>query len=206
MKKDPLRYSAKIISAIFSPLMMPTYGLAVALSWSVLQFISLKIRINVTMIVFLLTALIPFVLIYGLSAMRLIKNPALDERTERTIPYAATLILYVATALYLFIARAPYWLCGFMVGGSVALAVALVVNRWWKISAHGTAAGGLTALVTVIALRPDTPQPLTWLIIAALLVTGMTGTSRLILGCHTPGQVYAGMANGFLNVLLWSMI
>ena len=185
MKKDPVILSAKIISGIFNPLLTPTYGIAAALSWSVLQFVSLKIRINVTMIVFLLTALIPFMLIYGLSA---------------------TLLLYIATAIYLFVARAPHWLCGFMVGGSCALAIVLVINRWWKISAHGTATGGLTALAISLALRPDTPQPMTWLITATLLVTGLTCTSRLILNCHTPGQVYAGVANGFINVFLWSMI
>lgn len=206
MKKDPVILSAKIISGIFNPLLTPTYGIAAALSWSVLQFVSLKIRVNVTMIVFLLTALIPFMLIYGLSALRLVKSPALAERTERTIPYAATLVLYIATAIYLFVARAPHWLCGFMVGGSCALAIVLIINRWWKISAHGTATGGLTALAISIALRPDTPHAATWLIFAAIIATGLTCTSRLILNCHTPRQVYAGVANGFMNVFLWSLI
>ncbi len=206
MKHNKIEIVARIISSVFSPLMMPTYGVALALNMTYLQAISQGTRIGIIAIILLLTAIIPAVVIRSLSTLSIVKDAALTDRTDRPIPYIVTLLLYISTTIYLYIANAPTWLYGFLIGASVALAITIVVNHWWKISAHGTASGGIVALAAVIATLPSTPQPLTWLVIATIIVAGMVGTARLLLNRHTPLQVYSGFANGFLNVLLWSLI
>lgn len=206
MTTDPIEKTARIISGVFNPLLLPTYGIAAAMTWSVLQYIPLRTRIEAGSIIFILTAVIPFMLIYGLATTKIVKDVTLSDRTDRTIPYGATLLLYIVTAGYLFMARAPHWLAGFMVGASVALAITLIVNRWWKISAHAAGTGGLIAMACVIAILPTTPQPAMWLVITTIMITGLTCTSRLILRCHTPAQIYAGVANGMINVFIWSLI
>ena len=206
MNRNPIKISAQIISSIFSPLMMPTYGISLALLLTFLQAVPTITRLGIIAIVLLLTAIIPAVLIRSLSTFKLVKDFALTERTDRLIPYVVTLLLYISTTIYLFLANAPTWLYGFMIGSSVALAITAIVNRWWKISAHGTAAGGVVAFSMVIDTLPSTTQPLLWLIITTILTAGLIGTSRLILERHTPWQVYSGFINGLVNVLLWSLI
>ena len=206
MERNPIKISAQIISSIFSPLMMPTYGISLALLLTFLQAVPTITRLGIIAIVLLLTAIIPAVLIRSLSTFKLVKDFALTERTDRLIPYVVTLLLYISTTIYLFLANAPTWLYGFMIGASVALAITAIVNRWWKISAHSTGAGGLVAFSMVIATLPSTTQPLLWLIITTILTAGFIGTSRLILERHTPWQVYSGFINGLVNVLLWSLI
>lgn len=93
-----------------------------------------------------------------------------------------------------------------MLGASVALAITVVVNRWWKISAHATAIGGLVALSIVLSMLPDMPLSMVWLVASTFLAAGITCTARLILQCHTPAQVYLGFANGFINILIWSLL
>lgn len=102
MTTDPIEKTARIISGVFNPLLLPTYGIAAAMSWSVLQYIPLRTRIEAGSIIFILTAVIPFMLIYGLATTKIVKDVTLSDRTDRTIPYGATLLLYIVTAGYLF--------------------------------------------------------------------------------------------------------
>ena len=45
-----------------------------------------------------------------------------------------------------------------------------------------------------------------WWIAAVVVLCGAVGTSRLILERHTPLQVFAGFVNGFVCVLLLSLV
>lgn len=206
MERDPIKLSAKIFSSVFSPLLMPTYGIALALNLTILQITPLTTRIGIIAIILILTAIIPAVLIRSLSTFKLIKDSELSQRSDRFIPFLVTLLLYISTSIYLFLANAPSWLYGFMLGASVALAITVVVNRWWKISAHATAIGGLVALSIVLSMLPDMPLSMVWLVASTFLAAGITCTARLILQCHTPAQVYLGFANGFINILIWSLL
>lgn len=197
---------SSLISSIFSPLLIPTFGLAIAMHCSELHVMDFRNKLTALAIVFALTGLLPFILIRWLEIMKLVKNLDLTERTERTLPYSATLCLYIATATYLHIANAPWWLTAFMIGGTLALAVAILVNRHWKISAHATSSGALTALVAGLTLRLPQPSVMLPMLIAACIVAGLTCTARLILDHHTPAQVYAGFANGFICVCTLSVI
>ncbi|MGN1173089.1 MAG: phosphatase PAP2 family protein, partial [Muribaculaceae bacterium] len=40
---------------------------------------------------------------------------------------------------------------------------------------------------------------------AAVIITGLVGTSRVALGLHTPMQVIAGVANGAVCIILLSL-
>ena len=206
MERAPIQISAKIISSVFSPLMMPTYGIILALSLTILHLVPLTTRLGIIALVMLMTAIIPSAVIRSLSMYKIIKNFALTERTDRLIPYIVTLLLYIATAIYLYMANAPSWVYGFMIGASVTIAITAIVNHWWKISAHSAAAGGLVAFSFVIATLPTASQSLLWLLITAILCAGLIGSSRLILNRHTPAQVYLGFLNGLINVFLWSSI
>jgi membrane-associated phospholipid phosphatase len=50
-------------------------------------------------------------------------------------------------------------------------------------------------LMLMTGMQMNISQPL----VAVFLLSGIVGTSRLILGAHTPGEIYAGLTVGILS-------
>lgn len=197
---------SRVLSAVFSPLLMPTYGMIIALTCSELHVLPVGVRLGATAVIFVLTGVLPFIVISGLSTLNIVKDVALTERTDRTFPYAVALVMYAAAAVYLYMVSAPWWMEAFMIGGGAALLIVAVVNRWWKISAHAAASGGLLAMVVALVCRSADPYSQLWLLTLVLILTGMVGSARIVRQCHTPAQVYAGFLVGFSCVILISII
>ncbi|MCC8070258.1 MAG: hypothetical protein LIO90_00455 [Bacteroidales bacterium] len=197
---------AHFFSFIFSPLLLPTYGVMIAMFCTVLCYAPERVRWSVIGVTFVLTCFVPLLAIGLMLKLGLVSDPGLNKRTERTLPFLITLLSYGACALYLHWVNGPMWLVMFMVGAMVAAIVSAIINRWWKISAHGAGVGGLVAMTFRIWIDGVAAPYVMWLIIGAIMVAGIVGTSRLILQRHTLLQVLAGTANGFLCVFFLSAI
>lgn len=197
---------ASALSIIFSPLLMATYGVALAMVLSFLCFIPTATKLTVILETFLATTAIPVIGIFILSRLKVISDPKLNERRDRTFPYLIETACFIGLAVYLNHINAPAWLSLFLIGGTVALVVLTVVNRWWKISGHATGMGGLCALVFYLMLSGNSIYDLQWEFLVAVLLAGLVCSSRVILGRHTLGQVTAGFFNGFLWVILLPML
>lgn len=197
---------ASALSIIFSPLLMATYGVALAMVLSFLCFIPTATKLTVILETFLATTAIPMIGIFILSRLKVISDPKLNERRDRTFPYLIETACFIGLAVYLNHINAPAWLSLFLIGGAVALVVLTVVNRWWKISGHATGMGGLCALVFYLMLSGNSIYDLQWEFLVAVLLAGLVCSSRVILGRHTLGQVTAGFFNGFLWVILLPML
>ena len=197
---------ARIISFVFSPLLVPTYGVGLALSVSTLNHIQWQVRVGVVAVTFMITCVVPLFAICGLWKLGLIKDPALNERTERTVPFVIAVLSYGACTVYLYKAHAPVWMVGFMAGAVAATIISLVVNRWWKISAHAAGMGGLLAMVFRITAGGYAAVDMLWPLVVVVLLTGMVATSRIGLQRHTEWQVMAGGLNGFICVYLLKLL
>lgn len=64
------------------------------------------------------------------------------------------------------------------------------------------AMGGLTAVAFFIAAKHIGVIPMLWPMIICVMLTGLVASARLYLNRHTPLQVVAGTANGFICVYL----
>ena len=199
-------YASRILSAVFSPLMMATYGMIVAMTLSFLCFIPASTKLAVIFATFIATVVIPVIGIFILSRFKVIKDPRLNDREDRTWPYILEIICFLGTAVYLYYINAPTWLPMFMIGGAVALIVLTVVNRWWKISGHATGMGGLCALVYYLMMSGNSVYSLQWGFMAVLFLAGAVCSARLVLERHTLAQVAAGFLNGFVCVIVFPLI
>ena len=195
-----IHYVSAFFSTLLSPLLMPTYGMIVALWFSTLLVLTLPTKLTVLTIVFCITCLLPALLILLLKYLKVISDVHLNNRKERLIPYIITIICYVASAVYLFCINAPEWLWMFMFGGGCAAVVSTIVNLKWKISAHMAGIGGLIALLCRINANGDGAFDLLPVICASILIAGVLGTSRIAMERHTLWQVVAGGLNGFICV------
>ncbi len=195
-----VHYISCFFSILLTPLLMPTYGMIVALWMSNLLVLTLPAKLTVILVVFALTCILPALLFLLLKFLKVISSTELNNRKERLLPYIITIVCYVATAMYLFSINAPQWLWMFMFGGGCAALISMIVNFKWKISAHMAGIGGFIALVCRINADGDGIFELLPVICAAIFIAGVLGTSRIAMERHTFWQVVAGAANGFICV------
>ncbi len=190
---------ATLLSTMFHPLLMPTYGIAIALYTSYMRIFGDRLLGIVIVGVLLTTCILPSLGIYILYKLGHISDFRLHERTERTIPYLINFACYVACYLYLYRFGIPSWIIAFIAGAIVALIISLFINRYWKISAHMVAAGSMVTLVFLMSFYSLMLTPyILPLQIASVLLAGAIGSSRILLKRHTLGQVGAGFALGIL--------
>lgn len=195
---------ARFLSFVFSPLLVPTYGTALALWFSNLVFIAPEGKMKLLAVVFTMTAIVPALLIFLLYKMAFVSDFGLNKREERPLPYCITCLCYLVTAYYFYACHLPSWVILFMAGGAIAVVISLVVNMWWKISAHLAGMGGaIGMLLRLFADNVAMPGAFAALIITVLM-TGAVASSRVALGRHTFGQVVAGAINGALCVYICS--
>lgn len=190
------------LSFIFSPLLVPSLAVWMACRVSVLALLPPATTWTLISVVFGLTCLFPLLSIAVMYKLKIVSDPGLNKRGERTIPFVVSALAYALCITFFVRIHAPGWLTWFAAGALLAIVVCCIVNFWWKISVHLTALGGLVALLLRIitdgqALLP----PLPYLLIA-IIATGAVGTARLVLSRHTLLQVAAGTLNGFLCVYL----
>ncbi len=201
-ESNGLATAATVISNLFSPLLMATYAVALAMQLSFLSLVPLQMRLIVLLVTFLATTALPVIAIFLLIRFGVVKDPMLNRKDDRTWPYIIEALCFIGVAIYFYTIHAPLWLVLFILGGTMALITLTVVNRWWKISGHATGAGAICAIVFYLIASGNSIFSLTWEFIAICLLAGLICTSRLILGRHTLGQVAAGFLNGFLWVFL----
>lgn len=198
---------ARIVSNLFSPLLVSSYGVLASLCCSTLDIlVPLSTKLTVAGVTFFITGILPMLFISSMYFSKRVSTLNLENRTERTIPYVFASLCYVGCAFYLHSIHAPSWLWTFPIGGAIAVVVSLMVNRRWKISAHLAGMGGVTAIFFRIAVDGAALPGIVWWVVASILITGLLGTARIELGRHTLGQTLAGAANGFFWVFLLSSI
>ena len=197
-----IRSAAHLLSVLFAPIFLGTYGILLTMWLSYLCYSPFKARAIVVAVTFASTCLIPVIGIFLLSKLGAVKDPMLNNRNDRTLPYILCTICYIAMGVYYHMLHAPVWMSLFMLGGALALIILTVVNRWWKISGHATAMGGLTGMTFFLMVSGNSPLDLQWEFIAVVLLSGLVCTSRLILERHTLLQVGAGYLNGFVCVFI----
>ncbi len=195
--KNVLERIAQILSDFFSPIVVPTYGTALALWITPLSILPERIRFGVMAMIALITAVIPTATIVTMIRLGRVSDMSISNRRERFIPFMVTIACYVAAAIYLGVVHAPAWLSLFFIGAAVSTLIAMLINFGWKISAHATSAGGLAGIVSWLAFNHLAIGNAAAWVSGSVVLVGLIATSRLILNRHTLGQVCAGAALGF---------
>ena len=197
-----MKTAAKIISTIFHPLIIPTIGLFIIFNTN--SYINYAVPKELKQAILLLTGISTFVIPFLISLMFLNKNliQSLEMETskERIFPYAFTIVFYIFTLFMLKKSPIPPIIFNFVIGATLSVILAFIINFKWKISAHMIGIGGLIgALIAVTLLLEIYILPY---IIVGFIVAGVLGTSRLILKAHSPTQIYVGFILGVICQLI----
>lgn len=193
---------AKIISTVFHPFLIPTIGYLVLLNSDFyLSMISWEAKRFILLVVFFSTAILPL-----LSVAILALSPKFDismpTTRDRIIPLLSTAIYYYLGFMLLNRIRIFSTFKLFLIASVIVIVIVLLINFKWQISTHMAAIGGMTATILALAFRSGT-NPVA-IIVLAILISGLVGTSRLILQKHTTSQIVVGYFVGF--TVLYSVV
>lgn len=183
---------AKVLSGITFPLLMPSYAMLLIFTTTYLSYLPGSAFLSVMLVTIGVTVMLPVIAIYILSARGIIKDPLLNNRGDRTIPYGVTILCYVGLAVYLWKISAPDWMIAFTLAGAAVLMVLVLINLGWKISGHAAGMGALTALMLYLSYKGFLIWPGVALPCLMILLSGLVATSRLLLGRHNLAQIAAG--------------
>ncbi|HYX10278.1 MAG TPA: hypothetical protein VE912_26350 [Bacteroidales bacterium] len=192
---------ARIVSVVFHPLLMPTYGILILFNADAyLRFMPFEGKKLIFLIIFLGTFALPLSLIPVFLYRKLIYHIDLDTKRERFYPLLLTTIFYYFSFYLLRKIPVPGIIQLFILAAGATVFFDLVVSVFWKISTHMTGIGGLLGLIAGLIYR--SPTDLSVYLILSILAAGIIGSSRLKMEAHNQAQIYAGLSSGFLIVFL----
>lgn len=182
--------AARVISILFVP---PSFTIII-FTFLAFYLESENIKIAVTLIVtYTLGFAAPIILFFYLRRKKLIVDSDASFKEERTLPFSIAIIFYLIGLIFLIyfnvnIISIALWFC--YISNTI---ITLVINKYWKISAHSMgAAGPFAALTFLFGL------PAIWFLIVIILI----GWARIKLKCHTPAQVIAGLVLAFISTFI----
>jgi hypothetical protein len=192
-----IKKSALVFSYLLHPLLMTTAGIIFILfSETYMSYLPSDAKRMLIILVAIGTLFLPAIMVPLFMIRGMVSSVNIEDQRERVIPMAITLVFYVLT--YILFLRMPIYkfIHAFILGSALSVLAGFLLNFRWKISAHMIGIGGLTALITMTSLvyRVD----LLGFILVLLLLSGIVGSSRLLLEAHKPSEIYIGWLTGFV--------
>ncbi len=214
-----IRFSAHLISVLFHPLAIIPYvfGFLVVSNPYLFGFTGERMEGVVVISVVAIAAMFPALAIGMMKALGLIQTVYMHEKKERIGPLIATGLFF----LWLYVNvrsndSVPAAFAFFVLGSTIAVFLALIVNSFTKVSLHTIGAGGMAAGMAYILFHFSygyATFSLPWsgaglqlserLVMAMVfLMAGAVGSARLVLRAHKPEEVYGGYLIGIASQLL----
>jgi hypothetical protein len=196
-----LKTSARIISVILHPAIVPTIGFLLLFYFTGSHYSLLDFRIKkfILIAIFFSTFLLP-VLTIAIMALNPKFNYRMDNHKDRILPLLfSSIYYYLGYSLIKSLSMFPM-IRAFLLASVILIIILLLISIKWKISNHTAAIGGFLGTLIAVSFRSaDNPM---WLLIGSVIAAGLVGSARIYLGKHTLAQVLAGLTLGFTTLYL----
>ena len=187
---------ARITSIVFTPFSIPFLAFLVLFLFSYLRIMPILYKGIVLGIVYCFTILTPTITIFLFRKINGFARQELSERKKRYVPILLTIISYVFCLLMMRKLNIPWYMTGIIFVSLVISIICILVNLKWKLSEHMAVMGGIIGgLVSFSALFSY--NPVVWLCLF-ILIAGILGSARIVLGHHTLGEVLSGFVVGLV--------
>lgn len=212
------KLGATAVSLIFHPLGVPTLALVFLLWANPYAFGVNRIgeKWQLVFTVAVLTMVIPAISVLLMRLLHLVEDLRVSERMQRIGPYIASGIFYSWLSRNLLASDdIPIVFTAISLGCTIAIFLCFVINVQFKISLHTVGASAMTAIFLLLWMHYPYANAVVaipgWgavrisvmtMIFLSVLVAGLVGTARLILGIHRPSEVYWGYLAGFISPFL----
>ncbi|MCH1582035.1 MAG: hypothetical protein L7S63_02870 [Flavobacteriales bacterium] len=194
-----MRSLALVISYVLHPLWMPL--IVFLLLWSVDPWLRLQPAMMVYVLsILLINAIAPAISLYVLHRRGALSDLEASQRQERWVPFLVVMFYqllgyYALTRPGVFL---PTEVLSLVFAMMLALAMAMVLTRWVKVSMHLLAQGGALGawwsfdLLHGLGMADFLP--------IGFAAAGVVGWARMRLGVHTPGELALGFLLGYAVV------
>ena len=187
---------ARVTSIVFTPFSIPFLAFLVLFLFSYLRIMPILYKGIVLGIVYCFTILTPTITIFLFRKINGFARQELSERKKRYVPILLTIISYVFCLLMMRKLNIPWYMTGIIFVSLVISIICILVNLKWKLSEHMAGMGGIIGgLVSFSALFSY--NPVVWLCLF-ILIAGILGSARIVLGPHTLGEVLSGFVVGLV--------
>ena len=187
---------ARVTSIVFTPFSIPFLAFLVLFLFSYLRIMPILYKGTVLGIVYCFTILTPTITIFLFRKINGFARQELSERKKRYVPILLTIISYVFCLLMMRKLNIPWYMTGIIFVSLVISIICILVNLKWKLSEHMAGMGGIIGgLVSFSALFSY--NPVVWLCLF-ILIAGILGSARIVLGHHTLGEVLSGFVVGLV--------
>ena len=195
---------SKLISIILHPIFMPL--LALHLTLLVLPSLAFTLSQSLLLIYSILifsTILLPLVSVFWLIQTGKVSSLEMNNHKERSWPLFKTAI-WMSIGYYLLQRLLLYTpiLKAELLGAILIVLLSAIISKFWKISLHLLAIGGLVGVF--IALQIIYGNFL-YLILLFIFLSGVLGFARIKQKAHNSAQIYVGFLLG-LSVELITLL
>lgn len=202
-----MRVAAKIISALFHPLLLTSYLVLLLGTYfpSMLMIAPQSFRV-ILLFVFCFTFIFPVINLIIFKNFGTISTFTMVSRRERIIPFVAISLIYIVTT-FLFCIKLSFSqnFNNLILIVTLLVVVSTILTFFQKVSVHSLAIWG--GIGILLPLNKALEQSfLLWPTALAIVAAGAVMSSRLYLNAHTPRQILigslAGFAIGFFGVII----
>jgi hypothetical protein len=162
--------------------------------------------------VLMTSVLFPLISISLMKALDLIDSFNMEDKKERVGPMIVSILFY----MWLFLnlksnSIVPRPLVYFILGCSIALSLAFMINNFTKLSLHAMGVGGFVTALIFIKIR-FVPEIFilntvnhtflvntNLLLILSVIFGGLVMSARMSKNAHSPYQLYLGLIVGILS-------
>lgn len=182
--------AARVISTLFVP---PSFTIII------FTFLAFHLESEIEKILatlsvtYILGFTAPVILFLYLRKRKMIVDGDASIKEERTLPFAIAILFYITGLIVLVyfevsVITVAFWFC--YISNTL---FTILINRYWKISAHAMGAAGPFAALTFLF-----GYSAMYFFVIVILV----GWSRIQLKCHTFAQVAAGAVLAFFSTFI----
>jgi membrane-associated phospholipid phosphatase len=209
-----MKILAEVLSWVFLPLLMPVYGLLLCMyvpsnqdylfNEDSLFFLRDEAKMAILYMFMIFSVIAPGLAFVLLHKWKIITTIDMENQRERNIPMFI-MLTFCLILYFLFLIKAqnnilPKYIYALPLSGVFVTVIYTYINRWIKISLHGGGAGILTGFLFAYVVEQAEFQ--FWILIFAIVASGLTIGARLYLKKHTQTEVYTGWSLAVLMTFL----
>ncbi len=182
--------TARIISTLFVP---PSFTIIVFTIFAFNLEQNVLNRFVLILTAFVFGFILPVIVFLSLRKRGLIADIDARIKEERTVPFTLSIVFHIIGLIILIFYRIniisiAFWFC--YISNTLII---VIINKYWKISAHMMGAGGSFAAFAFVFGFAALPL---------LLILILIGWARIKLECHNLTQVLAGVLLAFVSTYL----
>lgn len=204
MNEKNIILTARIASMLLTPFYLPVLGILAIFFFSDLSMFPWQFKVSLIVMVYLFTVFIPTILIHLYRQYHGWTLLQLGQKERRMVPYVISILCYFGCFYLMSLSHLPHLITSILIVALVIQILCAIINVWWKISTHTAAIGGVLGALLAFSFILNFNS--VWWLCLVIIVSGIVGSSRIILRQHTLTQVttgfFLGIISAFFTILL----